>query len=57
MTVLQSSISQTGIAMPATLVSPLQKAHAEEEDADELLPVLRAVHEAHRGRARKSARI
>ena len=26
MTVLQSSISQTGIAMPATLVSPLQKA-------------------------------
>ena len=46
-----SAISQMGISHRAHLRLTAGERHAEEEHADELLPVLRAVHEGHGRRA------
>ena len=51
MTSEHMSISQTGICIAAHVALPVAEGEAKEEHADELLAVLRAVHEAHGRRA------
>ena len=46
-TTLHRSISHTGITAPSTLLLATAEGNAQKQDADELLAVLRAVHEAH----------
>ena len=50
-TALHSSISHTGMHHPGHAALAVGEGHAQKQNADKLLAVLRAVHEAHGGGA------